>query len=104
MQNAAMRSPPMLVLLCCAAASAAADPPWDAAPITTETALACVARRYVGEPLRIEPRDAGLVQEVRWLTPRRNVLDIRVTGPGCRFLEVRGVGQIEARILPEGRP
>lgn len=99
-----MRAVPMLFLLCCLAAPAAADPPWDAAPIAAEEALACVHGRYVGEPLRIEAREGGLVQEVRWLTPRRNVLEIRLTGPGCRFLEIRGVGQIEARILPEPRP
>ena len=83
---------------------AMADPPDDAAAIDAATALACVAARYLGEALRIEEEDDGLVQEIRWLTPAGNVLEIEVTGPGCRFIEVDGVGQSEARILPQAAP
>jgi hypothetical protein len=88
------------------AAPAAADPlpPSDATALMPEAALACAAARYAGEVLRIDAREGGRIQELRWLTPQRNVLDIRLTGPGCRFLEVRGVGQIEARILPGAGP
>ncbi|MGK8234354.1 Cys/Met metabolism pyridoxal-phosphate-dependent enzyme [Roseovarius sp. MS2] len=83
------------------ATPAFADPPGDAVPIDAGAALACVADRYRGEALRIEDEEDGLVQEIRWLTPAGNVLEIEITGPGCRFLEVDGVGQSEARILPE---
>lgn len=83
---------------------AAADRPDDAAPIDAGQALACVAARYLGEALRIRAKDDGLVQEIRWLTPAGNVLDIKITGPGCRFVEVDGVGQSEARILPGTTP
>ncbi|VVT04950.1 conserved exported hypothetical protein [Roseovarius sp. EC-HK134] len=83
------------------ATTAFADPPGDAVPIDAGAALACVADRYRGEALRIEDEEDGLVQEIRWLTPAGNVLEIEITGPGCRFLEVDGVGQSEARILPE---
>lgn len=83
---------------------AMADPPDDAAPIDAGAALACVAARYLGEALRIEEEDDGLVQEIRWLTPAGNVLEIEITGPGCRFIEVDGVGQAEARILPGAAP
>lgn len=86
------------------AAPAIADPPEDAAPIDAAAALACTANRYRGEALRIEQADNGLVQKLRWLTPAGNVLEIEITGPGCRFLEVDGVGQSEARILPRARP
>lgn len=83
---------------------AAADPPDDAAPIDAGTALACVTARYQGEALRIDEEDDGLVQEIRWLTPAGNVLEIEITGPGCRFIGVDGVGQSEARILPGETP
>ncbi len=83
------------------AAPAAADPPADAVAIDAAEVLACISARYRGEALRIDPEDDGLVQEVRLLTAAGNVLEITLTGPGCRFLEVDGVGQTEARILPE---
>lgn len=86
------------------AAPAWADPPADAAPIDAAQALACAAARYRGEALRIEDEDDGLVQELRWLTPAGNVLEIEITGPGCRFVEVEGVGQDVARILPGDAP
>lgn len=92
------------LLLALLALPVAADPPDDAAPIDAGTALACVAARYMGEALRIEDEDDGLVQEIRWLTPAGNVLEIEITGPGCRFIEVDGVGQAEARILPGAAP
>ncbi|MGS4943943.1 Cys/Met metabolism pyridoxal-phosphate-dependent enzyme [Meridianimarinicoccus sp. RP-17] len=90
--------------LCLAALPAAADPPRGAVAIGPAAALDCVAGRYRGEPLRIRDDEDGLVQEVRWLTPAGNVLRIDLTGPGCRFIDVRGVGQAEARILPGERP
>lgn len=96
-----MRCVLILVLL---AGPAMADPPADAAPITAADALACAAARYRGEALRIRDDDDGLVQDIRWLTPAGNVLKIEITGPGCRFLEVDGVGQSDARILPGVAP
>lgn len=104
-----MRRAPALALtlalaLALPAGPAPADPPDDAAPITAAAALACVAARYRGEALRIRDDDDGLVQEIRWLTPAGNVLEIEITGPGCRFLEVEGVGQDAARILPGTAP
>lgn len=98
-----MRVLPAVALALCAL-SAAAEPPADAAALSPEAALACAAARYRGEALRLEPRDGGLVQDIRWRTPAGSVLEIRLTGPGCRFLEVRGVGQTEARILPQAAP
>lgn len=88
----------MLVLLL--PAPAQADPPRDAVTIDPLAALDCVAARYRGEALRIRDEEDGLVQEIRWRTPSGNVLSIEITGPGCRFIEVEGVGQAEARILP----
>lgn len=100
----AMRLFPFLLLaLSVPAGPASADPPRDARPITADAALACVKGRYRGEPLRIRDEDRGLVQELRWLTPAGNVLEIELTGPGCRFLKVDGVGQSEARIPPGAR-
>jgi len=81
-----------------------ADPPSDAVPIAADAALQCVAARYRGEPLRVREDEDGYVQEVRWLTPAGNVLELELTGPGCRFLEVLGVGQTEARIMPGTAP
>ena len=92
------------LLLCCVAMPALADPPPDAAPVTASAALSCIGARYRGEALRAREAERGLVQDVRWLTPGRNVLRIKITGPGCRFLKVEGVGQTEARILPGSRP
>jgi hypothetical protein len=99
-----MRAALAPVILSLLAVAALADPPRDAAPLTVAQALACVAARYHGEALRIEDEEDGLVQELRWLTPAGNVLEIDLTGPGCRFLDVDGVGQSEARILPGARP
>jgi hypothetical protein len=87
-----------------AALPAAADPPADAMPIGAADALDCVAARYRGEALRLRVEEDGLVHDLRWLTPAGNVLEIEITGPGCRFLAVEGVGQTEARILPGDRP
>lgn len=94
----------ILALLILLASPLRADPPVDAVAITADEALACVAARYSGEALRIRDDEDGLVMELRWLTPARNVLEIELTGPGCRFLEVKGVGQTEARILPGATP
>jgi hypothetical protein len=85
-------------------AAHAAEPPPDADPLAPSAAVACAAARYRGQALRVEARAGGLVQELRWLTPAGNALRIVLTGPGCRFLEVDGVGQTEARILPGDRP
>lgn len=93
----------LFCLLLAAAAPARADDddaPWDARPLSPEAALSCAAARYLGEALALKAREEGRIQEIRWLTPARNVLRLRLTGPGCRFLEVEGVGQTEARIPP----
>ena len=87
-----------------AGVAAQADPPRDAVALDPLMALDCVATRYRGEALRIRDTDRGLVQEIRWRTPSGNVLNIEMTGPGCRFLEVKGVGQSQARILPAPAP
>jgi hypothetical protein len=92
------------LILALSVAPAMADPPADAAPIDAGQALACAASRYMGEALRIKEEEDGLVQEIRWLTLAGNVLEIQITGPGCRFIEVDGVGQSEARILPRATP
>lgn len=92
------------VLLSLLAFPAVADVPEDARPIGAAEALTCAASRYRGEALRIEEEDEGLVQEIRWLTPDGSVIEIEITGPGCRFIEVEGVGQSEARILPGEAP
>jgi hypothetical protein len=99
-----MRRAVLLACLIAACAPARADAPRDAQAIGPAAALECVAARYRGEALRIRDKEDGLVQELRWLTPAGNVLEIEMTGPGCRFLEVEGVGQTEARILPGQRP
>jgi hypothetical protein len=104
-----MRAVIASLILVCSAAAAMADPPGaaaplDAAPIDAATALACAAARYRGEALRIDTERGGLIQSIRWLTPARNVLRIEITGPGCRFVLVDGVGQTEARILPAPAP
>ena len=99
---APMRMALALALVLCAA-PARADPPADAMPLSAVEALSCAAARYRGEALRIEEEEDGLVQEIRWLTPGGNVLEIELTGPGCRFLLVDGVGQTDARILPGAR-
>ena len=90
--------------LCLLGTPALADAPADAVPIAAAAAVDCAAARYRGEALRVEDREGGLVREVRWRTPAGNVLRVRLTGPGCRFLEVEGVGQTEARIAPADAP
>lgn len=93
-----------LVLLLLFATPAFADVPDDAVALGPQAALDCVTARYAGEALRIRDDEDGMVQQIRWRTPAGNVLRIEVTGPGCRFLEVDGVGQTEARILPQAQP
>ncbi len=95
-----MRCTLAVAMLIAFVTSARADPPDDAVAMAPEAALACAAGRYRGEALAMRDRDDGLVQELRWRTPSGNVLRLRLTGPGCRFLEVDGVGQSDARILP----
>lgn len=98
-----MRPILFLALLLTSGAAHADDAPDDAVAITAAAALDCVAARYRGEALRVRDDEDGLLQEVRWLTPGGNVLRIDLTGPGCRFLEVDGVGQTEALIPPGAR-
>lgn len=69
-----------------------------AAPPTPESALACVAARYQGEALAVQWLAREQLWEVRWLTPARAVLRIKLA-PGCWFDEVHGVGQ-EAALKP----
>ncbi len=95
-----LRNMSLVILLLLAGIAVQADPPRDAVALDPLMALDCVATRYRGAALRIRDKDRGLVQEIRWRTPSGNVLNIEMTGPGCRFLEVKGVGQSEARILP----
>ncbi len=85
-----------VVPVCILLASALAA---GAEPLTPAEALACATARFRGEALALRAR--GEETEIRWLTPAGNVLRIWLEGPGCRFLEVEGVGQTEARILPE---
>lgn len=65
---------------------------------TPESALACVAARYQGEALAVQWLAREQLWEVRWLTPARAVLRIKLA-PGCWFDEVHGVGQ-EAALKP----
>ena len=67
---------------------------------TPEAALACVAARYQGEALAVQWLGRERLWEVRWLTPARAVLRIKLA-PGCQFDEVHGVGQ-EAALKPPG--
>ena len=85
-----------VILVCALFAQALAA---RAAPLSPAEALACASARFRGEALAL--RERGGEAEIRWLTPAGNVLRIRLEGPGCRFLEVEGVGQTEARILPQ---
>lgn len=75
--------------------------------ISIATALDTVAARYRGRALAAtvkRPKDHEVgetaVYEFRWLTPAGNVLKIRLSTRDARFLEVDGLGQTEARILP----
>lgn len=67
-----------------------------------EAALACVAARYQGEALAVQWLAREQLWEVRWLTPARAVLRIKLA-PGCQFDEVHGVGQ-DAALKPAGTP
>lgn len=71
-----------------------------AAP-SPEAALACAAARFQGEALAMQWLAREQLWEVRWLTPARAVLRIRL-GPGCHFDEVQGVGQEAALRPPRG--
>lgn len=99
-ENLMSRALLLLLAALLSVTGARADPPCNAVVIDQRTALECVAARYRGEPLRIRVEDDGLVQDIRWRTPAGNVLKIELTGPGCRFIEVEGVGQADARIPP----
>lgn len=92
-----------------AAASAAAQ---DFRPLPFHDLAGRVQDRYQGRligagAVRPTPHErrlgAALVYEFRLLTPRRNLLKIRMDARTGRFLEVSGRGQIEAlrRGLPE---
>lgn len=68
-----------------------------------------IAERYRGRLLSVslerpEGRERGLgadiVFEAEYLTPRDNVLIIRVDGDSGRFLSVEGIGQARARVRP----
>jgi hypothetical protein len=88
-----LRFAPLLILFAFPAA---------AQPLPPAEAVACAAARYRGEALAV--RELGDETELRWLTPAGNVLRIRLQGPDCRFVEIEGVGQIAARILPGEAP
>jgi len=76
--------------------------PASATPLSPEAALACVAARYQGEALAVQWLAREQLWEVRWLTPARAVLRIKLA-PGCQFDEVHGVGQ-DAALKPAGTP
>ncbi|MFD1882759.1 hypothetical protein [Paracoccus pacificus] len=68
-----------------------------------------VASRYRGRMLRaayVPPtpaeREMGVraALSIRWITPDRAVLSIRLDARTGRFLDVAGAGQIKARIAP----
>ena len=69
--------------------------------LSPEAALACVAARYQGEALAVQWQAREQLWEVRWLTPARAVLRIKLA-PGCLFDEVHGVGQEAALKPPAG--
>lgn len=77
----------------------------DFRPLPLEQAIRIVSDRYHGRLIGARlaaptphERDLGveLVEELRLLTPARNLLVIRLDARDGRFLEVAGVGQIEA--------
>lgn len=90
------------LLIVCASPLRADD---DFRPLPLQQTMQIVAERYHGRLIaaRLAPptpheRRLGveLVEELRLLTPSRNLLVIRLDGRTGRFLEVAGVGQIEA--------
>lgn len=88
-----------LLLASAPAAAAWAQTKPGADAYSQEAALACVAARYRGEALALQ-WDAGEGHwELRWITPARSVLRVKVA-PGCRWRSVEGVGQVEARRVP----
>ena len=77
----------------------------DFRPLPLSEAAGLISERYHGRllaasialPLPHERKlGAELVEEFRLLTPARNLLVIRLDARTGRFLEVAGVGQIEA--------
>lgn len=77
----------------------------DFRPLPLNEAARLVGERYHGRliaarflPPNAHERDLGveLVEELRLLTPARNLLMIRLDARTGRFLDVAGVGQIEA--------
>lgn len=77
----------------------------DFRPLPLHRAAQIVAERYRGRLIaaRLSPstpheQDLGvdLAYELRLLTPDRNLLMIRLDARTGRFLEVAGIGQIEA--------
>jgi hypothetical protein len=75
-------------------------------PLPFHRVAEAAAARYQGRlvaaetrPPRPDERELGaeLVYEIRLLTPKRNLLVIRMDARDGRFLDVAGRGQIEAR-------
>lgn len=93
----------LIALLLLSALPARADD--DFRPLPLHETARLVGERYHGRLIgaRLAPpttheRDLGveLVEELRLLTPARNLLVIRLDARTGRFLQVAGVGQIEA--------
>ena len=77
----------------------------DFRPLPLHEAARLVGERYHGRLIaaRLAPPTAHerglgveLVEELRLLTPARNLLMIRLDARSGRFLEIAGIGQIEA--------
>lgn len=94
-----------LVLLLCALPLRAEHADADFRPLPLHEAARLVGERYHGRLIGARltpptPHERGLgvelTLELRLLTPARNLLVIRLDARDGRFLEVAGVGQIEA--------
>lgn len=81
------------------------EPARDFRPLPLNEAARIVAERYQGRLIAARlapptPHERGLgvelVEELRLLTPTRNLLMIRLDARDGRFLDIAGIGQIEA--------
>lgn len=78
----------------------------DGTPMPLQQIMAIVTERYQGEIVAAEVRSGkkregtDIVYELRLLTPRSNMLKIRIDAMSGDFLEVDGRGLVDARRLP----
>lgn len=95
----------LALMILCAAPALGQGLPQDFRPLPLHEAAKFVGQRYHGRLIAARlaqptphERSLGveLVEELRLLTPSRNLLLIRLDARGGRFLDVAGVGQIEA--------